>query len=67
MDMNEIITFVTNNGIAVVLMIYFLRNNYKSTQELILINKDLVTEIKNIRQEQVRVLEVIKNCNKNVG
>lgn len=70
MEINEIITFITNNGIAVVLMVYFLRNNHKSTQELINkihalidINKDLINELKFIKEDQKTVLKVIEKCN----
>lgn len=67
MELNEIITFITNNGVAVVLMIYFLKNNYKSTQELINIVKELTLEMKEMKADQKTVLEVVKNCNKNVN
>ncbi|MFX1499420.1 MAG: hypothetical protein ACFFDH_00495 [Promethearchaeota archaeon] len=62
MDFNEIITFITNNGIAVVLMVYFLRNNFKSTQELLKQNKELITEIKEMRADQKEMIRVIQNC-----
>lgn len=64
MEINELITFVTNNGIAVVLMIYFLKNNYKATNELITINKDLITEVKDLRKEQNTMYEIVRECKK---
>jgi len=64
--MNDLITFVTNNGIAVVLMIYFLRNNYKSTQDLIMVVQDLAKELIEIRKDTNTVLKVLENCKKNV-
>lgn len=64
--MNDLITFVTNNGIAVVLMIYFLRNNYKSTQDLIMVVQDLAKELIELRKDTNTVLKVLENCKKNV-
>lgn len=64
--MNDLITFVTNNGIAVVLMIYFLRNNYKSTQDLIMVVQDLAKELVELRKDTNTVLKVLENCKKNV-
>lgn len=67
MNWNELITFITNNGIAVVLMFYFLKNNYKSTQDLLKQNQDLIIEIKEMKKDQVSMLEVIKSCSRNAG
>lgn len=44
MDLNELFQFVVNNGIAVVLMFYFLKNNNKATQDLINTTNKLITE-----------------------
>ena len=65
--MNDLITFITNNGIAVVLMVYFLRNNHKSTSDLILDNKELIKELVELRKDTNTVLKVLENCKKNVG
>lgn len=67
MNWDELITFITNNGIAVVLMFYFLRNNYKSTQDLIRQNQELIVEIKEMKKDQMNILEVIKSCSKNAS
>lgn len=71
MTINEILTFAVNNGIAVVLMIYFLKNNNKSTTLLIdEVRKNtestnvLIKELQESRRDQVRVLEVIEKCEK---
>lgn len=62
--MNELLTFVTNNGIAVVLMFYFLRNNYRGMIDLIKQNSLLITEIKEIKLWQKETISVIQKCNK---
>ena len=65
--MNEILTFVTNNGIAVVLMFYFLRNNHKAMTDLLKQNAELIIEIKEIKSEQKEIYSIVKNCKKNTG
>lgn len=67
MNLDELITFITNNGIAVVLMFYFLRNNYKSTQDLLKQNQQLIMELMKMRENQNKILEVIKSCSKNAS
>lgn len=72
-NLNDLITFVVNNGIAVVLMIYFLRNNNISMKELIQQNQDLINqnkqlieEIKEIRQDQNKLTVIVEKCKKAV-
>lgn len=65
--MNEILTFVTNNGIAVVLMFYFLRNNHRAMTDLLKQNADLINEIRDIKIEQKEIYQIVKNCKKNTG
>lgn len=64
MTWDELITFVTNNGIAVVLMFYFLRNNNKSMLEMIKQNQDMIIELIKMKENQSKILEVMKSCNK---
>ena len=68
--MNELLTFCTNNGIAVVLMFYFLRNNHKATTDLIKQNinlvveiKEIISEIKEIKRWQRENIKVVQNLN----
>lgn len=67
MNLDELITFITNNGIAVVLMFYFLKNNNKSTLELVKQNQQLIIELMKMRENQNKILEVIKSCSKNAS
>jgi hypothetical protein len=48
MDLNELFQFVVNNGIAVVLMFYFLKNNNKATNDLISTTAKLIEEQKQL-------------------
>ena len=59
--MDELITFATNNGIAVVLMFYFLRNNNKSMTELIKQNAELIIEIKEIITEIKQISKFVES------
>lgn len=43
MDLIEVLSYVTNNGLAIVLIFYFLKNNNKTNIEL----KDVINELKN--------------------
>lgn len=52
MEISEILNYVTNNGVAIVLMFYFLKNNNKSLLELKESNKELSESI----------LKLINNC-----
>jgi hypothetical protein len=65
--MNEILTFVTNNGIAVVLMFYFLKNNHRAMTDLLKQNAELINEIRDIKLEQKEIYSIVKNCKKNTG
>lgn len=62
--MNEILTFVTNNGIAVVLMFYFLKNNHKAVTDLLKQNADLINEIRDIKLEQKEIFRIVSDCDK---
>jgi len=42
-DLIEVLSYVTNNGLAIVLIFYFLKNNNKTNIEL----KDVINELKN--------------------
>lgn len=70
-NLNDIIGFIVNNGIAVFLIYYFLKNNnnsmkelIKQNQQLILQNQQLIEELKEIRQDQNKILVTIEKCKK---
>ncbi len=68
MEIEEILRFVINNGIAVVLMIYFLKNNNKSmiglikeVSALIVIQNQLIKEIAEMKISQNKVYEYLQD------
>ena len=45
MDLNELLTFVFNNGLAVVLIFYYLKYNDKTNKDLIKSNSILINKV----------------------
>jgi hypothetical protein len=45
MNLNEILTFVFNNGLAVVLIFYYLKYNDKTNKDLIKSNSILINKV----------------------
>lgn len=58
MEINEIIPYVFNNGVAVVLIFYYLKNNNSTIKELTNILIKLVEQIEGIAKK-------VESCDKN--
>lgn len=57
--MNDLIPFIANNGLAVVLIIYFLKNNNKTTEELC----KMISELKNSNDKlNESIHDLLKSC-----
>lgn len=57
MDISEILSYITNNGIAIVLIVYYLKNNNNSMKEL----KEVIVELKNSNQELNKNITTLLN------
>lgn len=52
MDMNEILGYISNNGFAIVMCIYMMRNNNQTMQKV----AEIATENTRVLKENTRVL-----------
>lgn len=64
MDMTEIMQFIINNGLAVVILIYFLKNNNQAMQELIKSNNKLIQSLTLMSEKNDKIYTIIDKCNK---
>lgn len=71
MAVGEIIQFVFNNGLAVVLIFYYLRNNNQTIKDLVKSNTEVKEKIAKLVENQNEILEqqeevykIIDKCRK---
>jgi hypothetical protein len=57
MDLIEILSYVTNNGLAIVLIVYYLKNNNKTNQEMTEVVKDLKNSNDRLSQNITTLLD----------
>lgn len=64
MAVGEIIQFVFNNGLAVVLIFYYLKNNNQTIKDLVKSNTEVKEKIANLVENQNDILEQQKEIYK---
>jgi len=57
MDLIEVLSYVTNNGLAIVLIVYYLKNNNKTNQEMTEVVKDLKNSNDRLSQNITTLLD----------
>jgi hypothetical protein len=59
MEISQLIPFAANNGLAIVLIFYFLKNNNNTNQEL----KEVIKELKNSNDKlNENITTLLKSC-----
>lgn len=73
MAIGEIVQFVFNNGLAVVLIFYYLKNNNQTIKDLVKSNTEVTSKLAKLVENQNKILEkqekiynIIDKCKKAV-